>query len=110
MTTTHEFEPGTVTTDDRRSTEEPLRWATDTADVLWPSLVPNHPREQLHGAADALPGLNQGVWPRMLLQRHSVAAKRLSQAGGHRILTTVDMAGSTKMPEAYADSIVGFDR
>src|SRR6266478_4841931 len=26
------------------------------------------PLEQVHGAADRLPNLNQGLWPRMLLQ------------------------------------------
>src|SRR4029077_10563493 len=93
------------------------RWATDTADVLRASLVPNDPLEQVHGAADGLPKLNQGLWPRMLLRRHSVAAKNLSHAFGHRCLTTVDhrysragttalgavvrMAGSLKVPEAY---------
>ena len=102
------------------------RWATDTADVLRTSLVPNDPLEQIHGAADGRPNLNQGLWPRMLLRRHSVAAKRLSHACGHRFLTTVDhrysqagttalgavvrMAGSLKVPEAYAESIIGFDR
>jgi len=88
--------------------------------------VPNDPLEQVHGAADRLSNLNQGLWPRMLLRRHSVAVKRLSRAFGHRFLTTVDhrysqadttalgavvrMAGSLKVPEAYAESIIGFDR
>jgi len=88
--------------------------------------VPNDPLEQVHGAADGRPNLNQGLWPRMLLRRHSVAAKRLSHACGHRFLTAVDhrysqagttalgtvvrMAGSLKVPEAYAESIIGFDR
>ena len=102
------------------------RWATDTADVLRASLVPNDPLEQVHGAADGLPNLNQGLWPRMPLQRHSVAAKKLSHAFEHRCLTTVDhrysqagttalgavvrMVRSLKVPEAYAESIIGFDR